>query len=329
MVMMGALIGAGTAARCHAEGVAQQPEPAFCYRWVWDMNGKASEELGRRFGISPAESLEQILDDGDVAFVDICTPTPTHREYVERAATAGKHVFCEKPIALTVPDAEAMLAACKKAGVKLGVGMVVRYFPEYRKIHEIIRKGTIGSVAVVHASRCATMPRGTGDWYRIPELSGGVLVDLLIHDIDFCRWCFGEVETVYCVGALERKDVPDYALVLLRFRSGTIAHLEGSWAEGAGFHTRFEAAGDSGLIEFDSRCVRALHVGRRRNHQEATVIVPESPGVSPYYLELADFVRMLRTGRPMAVEPEDAVAALRVALIAKRSCAEKRPIRLK
>lgn len=328
-MIVGALVGAGSAGRCHINAVFGKSDAPIHYKWVWDLNSEAAQKTGASFGIDVAESLKQILEDKEVDFLDICTPTSTHKEYVEQATRAGKHVFCEKPIALTVPDGKAMIEACRSAGVKFGVGMVLRFFPEYVTMRDIIKSGEIGFVAVAHASRCGKMPKGAGDWYSRRELSGGVLVDLLIHDIDFCRWCFGEPETVYCTGVLDKEEVPDYALLLLRFESGTIAHLEGSWAEGEGFYTRFEAAGDSGLIEYDSRCVRSLRIEwRRRRPDERGVVIPESPGTNPYYLELSEFAMWVERDKPMRATPDDALAALRIALTAKRSFIQQKPLHL-
>ncbi len=330
-MLTGGLIGAGAAARFHAEGVASQSGGGVCFKWVWDADSEAAQALGQRFGIAVADSLERILDDEDVDFVDICTPSSSHREYVERAAEAAKHIFCEKPLALTMRDAEAMVEVCKNVGVCLGVGMVTRYLPQYRLIHQLIRSGNIGEVAVVHASRCARQPAGAGNWYHRPQLSGGVVVDLLIDDIDFCQWCFGRIEKVFCIGAMGREDIGDYALLLCGFGSGMIAHLEGSWAEGDGFYTRFEAAGDSGLLEYDSRRSRPVVVQKRGREVESADagIAESSTVVNPFYAELSDFAALVEMGRPMQVSVEDALSALRVALTAKRSYTERAPLVLR
>src|SRR5205085_108295 len=139
--------------------------------------------------------------------VDVCVPTPAHRAAVEAALAAGvEHVFVEKPIARTVADAEAMLAAAARAGATLYVGHVVRFTPAFVALREAVLRGDVGTPAVVRTARGGPYPAGT--WFADRAQSGGAVVDMLVHDFDWLRWTFGEVERVYCriAGAAGRVD---------------------------------------------------------------------------------------------------------------------------
>ena len=125
--------------------------------------------------------------DTDIDAVDICTPTPTHRRFVEAAATKGLDAFCEKPLALTLEDATAVAEAVSKTGITLMIGHVLRFFPGYREIHAAVADGQVGAPGTVRARRVSPFP-DWADWYTDTDRSGGVFHDLAVHEFDFCRW---------------------------------------------------------------------------------------------------------------------------------------------
>ncbi len=187
-----------------------------------------------------------------IDIVDVCVPTFLHKSYVMKAADAGKHVICEKPLARSLEDAREMLDYCREKDVRLFVGHVLRFFPEYREAKALVDQGAIGDVAVVRTTRGGGFPMAWNNWYADFQNSGGLVLDMIIHDFDFLRWCFGEVERVYAKSLFGRGHYGmDYALVTLRFASGVIAHVEGTWAHES-FSMKFELAGKSGIIDYDS-----------------------------------------------------------------------------
>jgi len=183
---------------------------------------------------------------------------------------------------------------------------------------------------VVRTTRAAGFPRGRDDWYADLARSGGLAMDMITHDYDFLRWCFGDVSRVMARGLATRSlDHLDYCLVLLRFRSGVIAHVEGSWAHPAGtFFTRAEIAGTEGLVSFDSRRAVPFALSRRQVTSGApSVAVPESPvEESPYLQEMNHFLSVVRGEAELAVTPADARAALRVALAVNESIRTGEPV---
>jgi predicted dehydrogenase len=244
-------------------------------------------------------------------------PTPIHRALAEQAAAAGKHVFCEKPIALTVADAMAMTEACHRAGVRLMVGHVVRFFPEYARIQGLLTEGAIGQVGVARVSRVNAYPYAGRSWYADFDQSGGPIVDLMIHDLDTLRWYFGEVERVYARGLSysQYRDKVDYALAILRFAGGEIAHVETSWAH-TSFRTAIEIAGSDGIIRHASDETVTLRIEQTTAPEAAAgVQVPRSPlPESPYQTELRHFVDRLADGAPFLTDGEEATRSLALAL---------------
>ncbi|HEY3365575.1 MAG TPA: Gfo/Idh/MocA family oxidoreductase [Symbiobacteriaceae bacterium] len=315
------IVGAGTMGRVHA---ASHREAGHEVSGVYDARPEAAASLGEPV----APSLEVLLSDPAIDLIDICLPTYLHRPTVEAAARAGKHVLCEKPLALTLADARAMIEACRAAGVQLYVAHVVRFFPEYQRARELVRDGKTGRPGVVRTFRGGSFPSGWEDWYARPELSGTLLLDLVIHDFDWLRWTFGEVERVFARTIQTRPDQRlDYALVTIRFASGAIAHVEGSWAH-TGFRYGFEVAGSEGLLDFDSDRVQPLVVRERAARPgEAAVTVPESPlAESPYTAEIRHFARCIAHGEAAMVTAEDAFKALEIGLAALESARTGRPV---
>ena len=170
-----------------------------------------------------------------------------HREVVEQAAREGRHVICEKPLALSAEDGAAMIRACERAGVRLFVAMVVRFFPQYLKAAELVHSGHIGSLQVMRLKRVGFPPHGGSSWFADDTLSGGVMVDMMLHDIDYALWLAGGVTQVYA--KLTRTATRQYAQTVLTHDNGVITHIEGGWAYQPGlFRTGLDLAGTQGPL---------------------------------------------------------------------------------
>jgi predicted dehydrogenase len=323
------IIGAGLTGRIHGERWAQLPVELTGF---YTRTPKRAQAAALAFGGRAFPGLESLLAEVDV--VDVCTPTPAHKDLVLAAAAAGKDVMCEKPMARHVRDAEEMTAACEAAGVRLFIAHVVRFFPEYARAKEVFDSGQLGQPGVIRTVRGGNFPApDTQNWYADFEQSGGVIMDMLIHDIDYVRWCFGDVARVFARG-LTFSDVrdADHVLLTVRFQNGAVGHLEGSWAYPAGnFRTRLEIAGDEGLLEVDSLDTLPLSVTLKQEDAAlaAGVPVPESPlgpTDDPYYGEIAHFLACLESGDDFLVSPRDGLEAVRIALAAIESLRTGRPV---
>ncbi|GAB4514678.1 MAG: Gfo/Idh/MocA family oxidoreductase [Anaerolineae bacterium] len=315
------IIGAGTMGTLHAHHLRQIPGVEL--KGVTALPPTDADALASSMNIQRYDSVEALLADPAIDAVVIATPTPTHADLIVAAARAGKHVFCEKPLARRLTDGQRAVEACEAAGVKLMIGHVVRFFPEYQRIKTLIDGGAIGKPVMLRFSRVAPFPRPHGEnWYRDPALSGGVILDLMLHDIDTLRWYCGDVLRVYARSLTGRGEVErDYALVTMRMASGAIAHLEASWSHPGGFRTRVEIAGNAGLLATDSRESAPIQVERWGVQQHGGgVALPESPvAESPYLTELRHWVDHVVNDAPLLVTPEDALLALQAALAAMQS----------
>lgn len=308
------LIGAGTMGRTHARAYSQMDGVKVA--GVVDISKDRAAKVAEMFecpSFSTYEAAKEELEKYDI--VDICVPTPDHTEYIRKAADDGKQIICEKPLARNVEQAKEAIEYCKEKGVGLYVGHVVRFFPEYELAKKRIESGVIGEPAVASLSRVGPFPHGTDDWFGDFEASGATVLDLMIHDFDFLRYCFGEVDHVFAKGTLG-KDAKhlDYTLATLRFKSGVIAHVEGSWAHEK-FVTRFDIAGDKGILEYDSSKETSVVLQERSSEVgKRGVAVPSSPVKhSPYYKELRHFIDCIETGAEPKVTAEDAMEAVRIA----------------
>lgn len=282
------------------------------------------------YGEQRHESLESLLAAVDV--VDICTPTDTHAELTLASAAAGRHVIVEKPLARTVAEGVQMIEACRNAGVQLHVAHVVRWFPQFAAAQRAVTSGKVGQVGVIRLGREGPRPaRPATSWLFDEVQSGGLLCDLVVHDIDYARWIAGDIERVYARGI----GAPvDHSYVLLTHKSGVISHLTGSWRQpGSSFRTRLEISGSSGLVEYDSHDSAPVSVviDPAAAPEDTTSVqhVPSSADEeSPYTTQLREILSAIQGGPPPRVSAEDGLAALRVALSAVESIRTGRAVEL-
>ncbi len=300
---------------------------------IFSSSPDAASRLASRVGGRVVSSVTELLSDVDV--LDICSPTPSHLEYALLAASAGKHVVCEKPIALSVRDAQSMIDACRVANVRLFIAHVVRFFPQYRMARNAVLDGHVGDLGVIRLKRAAYQPQVAGDnWFLDDARSGGMVVDLMIHDFDYARWLGGEVERVYArsVRAIFPDAPGDYALVSLRFKSGAMALIEGGWAYPKGvFRTSIDISGTDGLIEWNSDSSSTI----RPFLENVTLDGASDVGLplsilaeDPYETQIRHVKSALETGTPFLVTPQDALEALRIALAARMSLQTGRTVKL-
>lgn len=307
------IVGAGGMGNVHARHHRNIPgvEPA-----VFDVDPERRKTLAERWKIAEKDSFEETLKWADA--IDLCVPTPLHLELGLKVIAEGKALLVEKPIAGSVEDAAQLVAAAQKANVPLMPGHVVRFFPEFKKAHDVVENGEIGNPAAARTRRGGGMPKGAGLWFSDHSKSGGVLLDLAIHDFDWLRWTLGEVKSVFSksLGAI-RGEGPDYALTTLQFDSGAIAHVEATWMDPSGFRVTLEVCGSGGMIEYDSRLTPSL---RTSIDGSPTVNeAPLNPTDDPYYNQLTGFVTAIREGKEPPVTGFDGLMAVSIATAAIES----------
>jgi predicted dehydrogenase len=225
------------------------------------VRGNLPTETGGRedlSGVRRYDDLDAILNDPEVELVDICLPTHLHAEATLKALQAGKHVLVEKPIALTLKDADKMVETAQKVGRFLMVGQVLRFFPEFRLLKEMQESGQYGRLKGLHLKRVISKPTWAADnWFADPKKSGGPIIDLHIHDADFVVFLFGMPESVFTTGWIDpQRDTPEYFVTQYRFADGevTVTAMGGDaampkWVFEHGYDAFFERA----TVEFNSR----------------------------------------------------------------------------
>ncbi len=193
-----------------------------------------AEKIAGKHGAKKAyDSVEKLLEDAEIDAVYICTPLYLHREHALLAAGKGKHILCEKPMALNQRECEEMIAVCREAGVKLMIGFMMRFHPVHRKAKELVEKGTLGDIVLANIQNFLWYPRTEGAWRQTPELGGGgALMDVGSHCIDLLSFLLGEVKKVSGTVANAIFDYPveDTSLLTLQFKGGAHGVVENSFA---------------------------------------------------------------------------------------------------
>jgi myo-inositol 2-dehydrogenase/D-chiro-inositol 1-dehydrogenase len=325
------LIGAGWIGAFHGETLAQRLPDARLAA-IADPAPGAAERLAGRLGCgrTTTDPAELIADPGVEAVV-IAAPARFHADLVEAAARAGKAVFCEKPMALTLADADRAIAAAGKAGVPLQVGFNRRFDRSFRAARDLVVAGGLGTPQLL---RSLTRDPELADPSRIPPWT--IFLETLIHDFDALRYLNpgAEAVDVYAVAdALVRPDwrdrgLLDTAVVLVRFDNGAIATAEANFQAVYGYDIRGEVFGSAGMVTAgDIRRTTMTFYGA-----EGVVSEAWKRNIDlfhdAYTAQLADFVRCVRTEATPESTGEDARAALAIALAAIRSVETGRPVPL-
>lgn len=313
-----AIVGCGGLGNVHANCYAKIPGVTVV--GVCDLDEALVQKLADRTGAKAYTSFDEMLEQSDCEVVSVTLPSFLHKPFAIKAAQAGKHVISEKPIALSLEDAAEVIRVCEENGVRLFVGHVVRFFPEYAQMRNRVAQGAIGRAGVAHAKRIGGHPGIRRPWFKDDAKSGGVVIDLMVHDLDFLRWTLGEVRSVY--GLRKLTDDVDYALATLVFESGAVANVEAYWGYSGPFTTAAEIAGSSGIIRGDSSKSVSLQVRKRASGDTGGpfVEVPQSPGFrSPFELEIAHFIDCIRESREPIVTARDAYKALELGLAVMES----------
>jgi myo-inositol 2-dehydrogenase/D-chiro-inositol 1-dehydrogenase len=277
-----------------------------------------------------SDDIVGTLAASDVDTVLICTPTNTHAELIEAAARAGKAIWCEKPIALSLEETRSVVATVEAAAVPAMIGFMRRFDPGYAEARRRIAAGELGKLERFRALSCDFQPPPLS----YVAASGGIFVDMSVHDFDLARFLVGEVAEVTAWGAalIDRRfadagDV-DTAVALLCFENGALGSVEATRRTTWGYDIRTEVAGSLGklVVEATQRTplVASRDLGFAGDHFES---FPDRFAAA-YRAELEYFFACLRAGEPPAPGVRDALESLRVALAATRSLREGRPVKV-
>jgi myo-inositol 2-dehydrogenase/D-chiro-inositol 1-dehydrogenase len=326
-----AVIGTGRMGSVHVKNLARLiPEAnlvALC-----DIRLDVAQAVAAECGISRVvRDYHDLLADETLEAVLIATSTPTHAFIIQDAAAAGKHIFCEKPLALDLGEIDEALAAVEKAGVKLQVGFNRRFDRSFREVRRIVASGEIGRPCILRiTNRDPDLPA-----MEFMRVSGGMFLDMTIHDFDMARFQVGEVEEVYALGsvliepALKEFNDTDTNVVTLKFANGAVGAIDNSRKAVYGYDQRLEVFCSNGTAQAENEAESTLKKGDMRGFHSARPPYFFMQRYAPCYVEeVRQFIECVREDLPTPTTGADGRAAVVLGYAAGKSLRENRPVKV-
>jgi len=325
------VIGAGRIGRIHAQTLVQAIPQAELVT-VADIALESAQACALDLGVPRAvKDIADVLNDESVQAVVIASASDMHAEQIILAAQAGKHIFCEKPIAASLEQIDAALDAVEQAGVKLMVGFNRRFDPNHQRIKRALDEGEIGTPHMMHiVSRDPAPP--PLDYVRV---SGGMFFDMTIHDFDMARFLLGEVDEVYASAnvlvdpAIGSAGDVDTAVIVLKFANGAIGTIDNSRQAVYGYDQRVEVFGSGGSVASGNLHPDQVTVSTDQHIRRGLPLnFFMERYLTSYRVEMAEFVRCVLRDTPPPVTGVDGRLPVVMAQAALRSYQENRPVRL-
>jgi len=327
-----AVIGSGRMGEIHTTNIVEHL-PNILIGGVYDADPHAADkEFIRKHGLGFYAFDNEIWNDAEVDAVLICSPTTTHLEYIKKAALAGKHIFCEKPVGEDITEIKEALEIVKSSGVTLMIGFNRRFDNNFQRAAAAVREGEIGNPQIVKITSRDPHPPSM----EFVKTSGGLFFDMSIHDWDMARFLMGgEIESVYATGSnlvdpeIGKLGDIDTAAAVLRFTSGSIAVVDNSRQAVYGYDQRIEVFGSKGAIVIDNQPANTASISTAEGIRHDPI--PHffiNRYMQSYCDELKAFFAALEKGEPAPVSGEDGLAAVKIARAALISHRENRPVTL-
>lgn len=321
-----AVIGLGTMGQRRIDSLRTFKDVTIVY--VCDAIEDRAKITAEKIGCRHTTDYLKIIETKDIGCVFVCLPNKYHKHVVVAALKSGKHVFCEKPLASTIDDAEEIVNRSRQTSTFLKVGSNHRFFPNVVKAREIVENGGIGKPLVFRGWIGHDGSRFGGQWFTKKEIAGGgTLIDNGCHLLDISRWlmgdardCFATVENLYYIG----NDTEDYASVSYTTKRGGIISIDCSWLEWYGY-MYYEAYGDKGFIIVDSRYGNKLLHGRRGDDHIITYDYSNLPPQS-YRLEMQYFINSVMRGEQPEPSGQDGYQIMRMIFAAYKSAQSGRRV---
>lgn len=270
-------------------------------------------------GATPLEDWHELVADPRVDLVDVCVPTYLHAEMAVAALRAGKHVLCEKPMALTVEDCDRMLEAAASAKGSFMIAQCLRFWPECVYLKGVIADKRFGELKALNLRRQASTPDySLHNWILDPKLSGGAILDLHVHDVDLALWLLGKPASVVAQAYARNNGAYDRVHALWNYPSKVVTQIEGYWdmPPGFGFNCGFTAVSDGAAVVWDLSSGKPLTVYREGRQPET----PEMPPNDGYFNEIEYFLGCVARGeQPTTSTPAESRLAVAIALAEKQS----------
>lgn len=337
MVKVG-IIGAGFMGNMHATVYSQLPDVKIV--GIADIRGEKAKNLATKFKTIPYFDPDQLIKRDDVTLIDICLPTYLHKEYVIKSAEAGKDIICEKPIALSVEDAEEMIKICEEKKVRFAVAHVIRFWPEYKLLKEIYDSGKYGKLLTISMRRVSPVPSwGWENWFLDQQKSGGAVIDLHIHDTDFLLYLTGEKPYKIYSRVKQIEGLDTHIFTIFTFKDDMIAEVEGGFfPPNFPFEMSFTAKFEKATVDYSSNKTPSLCIYELSGKIDKPVFTKiRANGVEGniedlggYFHELRYFVDHIIHNKPFQViTPLDAKNSLELVIKERESSLKGEEIILK
>ena len=326
------IIGAGRIGKVHATSISQRIEQAEVIA-IADPDIVEAKHLAEKLGIPMvSEDPREILQHADIDAVVICSPTDTHTNYIELAASQKKHIFCEKPIDLDLDKIKNVLDIVNSAGIQMMVGFNRRFDPNFAKIEALVSEGKIGNPQVL---KITSRDPGPPPPHYIKN-SGGLFLDMAIHDFDMARFIVhDEVVEVYSKGAVLIDDEIgklgdiDTAITTLQFKNGAMGVIDNCRKAVYGYDQRLEVFGSKGMAKIDNNLPENHELfDGFGSHKSLPLNFFMERYTESYYREMHEFIDAILEGGPLSVSGNDGLMSVAIGLAAKKSVKEKRPVRI-
>ncbi len=326
------VIGAGRIGKVHTETIVQSILEAEVTA-IADVNLSEAEKLAERFRVKTvSDNYKDILNNKEIDAVIICSPTNTHAQYIVESARAGKHIFCEKPVDLDLKVIQNAIDVVEECGVKLMVGFNRRFDSNFSKIKQMVVEGKIGEPHILKVTSRDPAPPPA----EYVAVSGGMFLDMTIHDFDMARYIVGsEVEEVFVTAGVmvdkkigEAGDV-DTAIITLRFENGAMGVIDNSRKAVYGYDQRVEIFGSKGMIKVDNNAPdNHNYYSQDGVHASLPLNFFMDRYIEAYANEIKEFCSAVINNTPISVGGKDGLLSVAIGLAAKKSLAEKRPVKV-
>ncbi|MBX3097741.1 MAG: Gfo/Idh/MocA family oxidoreductase [Fimbriimonadaceae bacterium] len=313
------LAGCGFMGRMH--GSVYQILPNARLVGCVDRRDEKAARYAQDFGCEVFPSVEAALEQTDATVLDVCLPTDLHAEATLIGAKYGKHIICEKPMALSLDEADRMIAACDQAGVNLMIGHCIRYWPQYAKLKDIVDSGRLGRLQVLNLTRYGEFPSwATDNWQADEKRAGGGALDMRIHDTDYALYLLGEPKQMTSHGQVDERGV-GYSITTMLYSGGTVVHLEGgwSWPPKTPFKMTIRAMFERGAVIMEDGPMTIYGLDGEPEVPEFPAMAVTGGGnisdLGGYFVEIKDFIDCLDSGsKPSVVTPQSSRQSLATAL---------------
>ncbi len=326
-----AVIGTGRMGSVHVANLVQKIPDANLIA-ICDIRLNVAQKVADEFGIDQVvQDYHELLDNPEIEAVLIASSTNTHADIINNCAQAGKHIFCEKPLALELESIDKALAAVEKSKVKLQVGFNRRFDKSFRKVRDIVQSGQIGKPCILRiTNRDPELPNK-----EFLKVSGGMFLDMTIHDFDMVRFQIGEVDEVYAIGNVmideELKSFGDIDtdIVTLKFKNGAMGAIDNSRQAVYGYDQRLEVFCLNGMAKADNELENTVTSANESGFTSSRLPYFFMERYAPCYVEeVRQFVDCVRDDLPTPTTGEDGRKAVVLGYAAWKSFHENRPVKI-